>query len=152
MDSMIYMEISGRMTGRVTFDSCVQGYHVYKEFWNPTIGNTLTAKPEFGNPHDPYVVAVVTADDTLVGHLPRNTSTLCHILLQRNGNILAQITDTRKHSTDLLQNELEVPCSLTFVGESKDLLKIRKLKSTVPTLLALAVEPPKKWAKIDLPF
>ena len=46
------------MTGRVTFDSYVRGYHVYKEFWNPTTGNTLTAKPEFGNPHDPYTVAV----------------------------------------------------------------------------------------------
>ena len=28
---MIHVETSGRMTGRVAFDSCVQGYHVYKE-------------------------------------------------------------------------------------------------------------------------
>ena len=58
------------MTGRVTFDSCIRGYHIYEEFWNPATGDTLTAKPEFGNPHDPYAVAVVTSDDTVVGHLP----------------------------------------------------------------------------------
>ena len=58
------------MTGRVMFDSCVQGYHIYKEFRNPTIGDTLTAKPYFWNPHDPYVVVVPTADVTVVGHLP----------------------------------------------------------------------------------
>ena len=61
-----------------------------------------------------------------------------------------EIINTGKHSTDLVQGELEVPCLLTFVGESQELLKMRKLKSTVPTLLALAVEPSRNWAKIDL--
>lgn len=120
---------------------------MYKEFWHPTIGETLMAKPEFGNAHDPYAVAVVTLDDTIVGHLPRNISTLCHVFLRRNGDILVQVTDRRRRSTDLPQGGLEVPCTLTFVGESKDLLKIEKLKNAVPSL-AIPVEPPKKRAKI----
>ena len=37
---------------------------MYKDFWHPTIGETLMAKPEFGNAHDPYAVAVATVDDT----------------------------------------------------------------------------------------
>ena len=48
---------------------------------NHAIGDTLTAKPEFGNVHDPYAVAVITPDDVVVGHLPRNISTLCHLFL-----------------------------------------------------------------------
>ena len=60
--------------------------HVYKDFWHPiaTIGETLTAKPECGNAHDSYAVAVATVDDTIIGHLPWNISTLglCHIFLQ----------------------------------------------------------------------
>ena len=138
------------MSGSVTFDSCVRGYHVYKDLWNPCIGDTLLAKPEFGNLHDPYAVAVVTSNDTIVGHLPRNISTLCHIFLRRSGNIVVQITDKRKYSSDLPQGGLEVPCSLIFVGESEDLLKIEKLKCAVPASLPIAVEPPKKRAKIDL--
>ena len=64
-----HAETSGRMTGRVTFDSCIWRYHVFKDFWNPTIGDTLTTKPEFGNSHDSYAVVVVTSDDTIVSRM-----------------------------------------------------------------------------------
>ena len=53
----------------------------------------------------------------------------------------------RKRSTDLPQGRLEVPCTLTFVGESKDLLKIEKLKNAVPASLTIPVEPPKNGLK-----
>ena len=43
----------------------------------------------------------------------------------------------RRCSTDLPQGGLEVPCTLTFVGESKDLLKIEKLKNAVPASLII---------------
>ena len=72
---------------------------------------------------------------------------ICHIFLQRNGDILVQVTG-RRCSTNLPQGGLEVLCTLTFVGESKDLLKIEKLKNAVPASLTIPVEPPKKWAKI----
>ena len=90
---------------------CVRGYHVYKSFWNPSIGETLLTKCEFGNSHDPYAVVVVTSDNIIVGHLPRNISTLCHIFLRRSGNILVEITGKRRFSADLPQGGLEVPCS-----------------------------------------
>ena len=108
----------------------------------------LTTKAEFGNPHDPYTIATVTSDDTVVGHLPRTISTLCHIFLRRSGNIIVQIIGRRKHSKDLLQGGLDVPCSLTFVGESKELSKIEKLSSTIPAMTSLA-QPPQKRARID---
>lgn len=123
------------MAERLSFDSCVRGYHVYKDIWQPTIGDSLTTEPEFRNIHDPYAVAVVNSTasgDTVVGHLPRNISTLCHLFLRRGGNIIVQITDRRRRSIDLPQGGLEVPCSLTFIGDTKDLLKIKKLKSAVP--------------------
>ena len=142
--------VRAAMAGTATFDSCVRGYHVYKDIWNHAIGDTLTAKPEFGNVHDPYAVAVVTPDDVVVGHLPRNISTLCHLFLRKCGHILVQVTGRRRHSTDLPQGGLEVPCSLTFVGESRDLLKVRRLMETAVPALSLPgdIEPPKKRAKI----
>ena len=60
-----------------------------------------------------------------------------------HGNIIIQITDRRKRSTDFPHGGLEVPCSLSFVGESKDMLKEEKLKSLVPAS-SLPVKPPKK--------
>ena len=39
---------------------------------------------------------------------------LCVIFLRRNGMILFQVTGRRRHSIDLPQGRMEVPCTLTF--------------------------------------
>lgn len=137
------------MSSRYTLNSCIRGYHVYKDIWNPSIGETLLGKPEFGNIHDPYAVAVVSSTvDTIVGHLPRNISTMCHIFLRRAGNIIVQVTGRRRRSVDLPQGGLEVPCLLTFIGESKEISKLERMIVSVPSLSP--IEPPLKRAKIDL--
>ena len=33
------------------FDSCVRGYHVYQEEWDPVLGKTLPCTCELGNAH-----------------------------------------------------------------------------------------------------
>ena len=114
----------------------------------------LLAKAEFGNVHDPYAVAVVSrsATDTVLGHLPRNISTLCHIFLIRNGNIIVQITGRKRRSIDLPQGGLEVPCRLMFSGDEKYLEKIEKLHASLPSVMVVtpALEPPKKKKKIPV--
>ena len=42
----------------VTFilDSCIGGYHVYKDFWNATPGITLTCIREQGNRDDMFTL------------------------------------------------------------------------------------------------
>ena len=57
----------------------LQGY-----IWNPEIGELLICKQEFGNVHDPYAISVVH-DDVVVGNVPQNILSLCHL---RNGIIL----------------------------------------------------------------
>ena len=44
---------------RFSIDSAVRGFHVYKDLWNPEIGEVLLCEQEFGNLHDPYAVSVV---------------------------------------------------------------------------------------------
>lgn len=135
------------MAGRsISFDSCVRGHHVYKNIWTPVIGQTLLAIPEFGNVHDPYAVAMVssTDTDTVLGHLPRNISTLSHIFRLRNGSIIVQITGERRRSIDLPQGGVEVPCLLLFSGVEKYLEKIEKLLQGSLPPLTPALEPPKK--------
>lgn len=36
---------------------------------------------ELGNVHDPYAASVV-CDDVVVGHVPRNITSLCHFFLE----------------------------------------------------------------------
>ena len=42
-----------------TLTSCVRGYHVYKDIWNPPVGETVDCEREDRNPEDPYAVALV---------------------------------------------------------------------------------------------
>ena len=56
---------------RFSIDSAVRGFHVYKDIWNPEIGEVLLCEQEFGNLHDPYAVSVVREDNVMVGHVPR---------------------------------------------------------------------------------
>ncbi len=61
-------------------ESCVRGFHVYKETWSPNIGELLVYTRESGNVIDRYAVAVKKSDGTVVGHSPKRRS-LCHSIL-----------------------------------------------------------------------
>ena len=67
------------------FHSAIRGHHIYKEIWpNPNIGEQLHCKMENGNIHNMYAVAVTRdREDIVVGHLPRNISTPCHLFLRK---------------------------------------------------------------------
>ena len=43
------------------FVCVVRGYHVYKDVWDPYLGDGFTTKHERNNPHDKYAVAVLLA-------------------------------------------------------------------------------------------
>ena len=49
----------------VTFnlDSCIGGYHVYKDLWNATPGEILTCIRERGNRNGVYAVTVQSYDN-----------------------------------------------------------------------------------------
>ena len=117
-----------------SMDSVVRGFHVYKDVWDPFFGEELLCEQDVGNIHDPYAVSVVHSDGLVVGHVPRSISSLCYCFLRRNGSISCQITGRKRHSMDLPQGGLEIPCSLRFVGQSRDIRKIKKLVDLVPYL------------------
>ena len=48
-------------------DTCVHGFHVYKDVWRPVIGEELRYQREEYNPRDPYAVAVTSA--VIFGHV-----------------------------------------------------------------------------------
>ena len=44
------------------YESCIRGYHIYKEIWNSTVGEHLICERETLNPTNRYAVAVIKDD------------------------------------------------------------------------------------------
>ena len=73
---------------------------------------SVNGKPETD---DPYPVAV-QKDGLTVGHVLRTIFCIYSVFVRRGGSIVCTITGKRKHSCDLPQGGLELPCTYTFSG------------------------------------
>ena len=107
-------------------ESCIRGFHIYKEVWTPFIGERLGCVRERSNREDPFAVAMKRGNE-VVGHVPRTISCVCTLFLRQRGSISCEVTGSRRRSVDLPQGGLELPCILTFSGpeELVDKLKMR---------------------------
>ena len=74
-----------------TLISCVRGYYVYKDIWDPVVGEMLNCEHKDRNPQDPYAVSVKKVGTT-VGHVPRVISCICTLFLRCGGVIKATVT------------------------------------------------------------
>ena len=106
-------------------DSCIRGFHIYKEIWSPQLDEILSCVREIGNREDPFAVAVMK-DSNIVGHLPRSISCICSLFLRHSGSLKCRIVGGRRRSVDLPQGGLEIPCVLLFEGSEELLKKVRK--------------------------
>ena len=107
-------------------EAIVRGYHVYEEIWDASIGEELLCARAPTNPRDPFTVAVVKSDQ-IVGHIPLKISSVCSLFLRHEGTIMCKIAGRRRHSKDLAQGGLKIPCTLTFEGGLKGITKVEKL-------------------------
>lgn len=104
----------------------VRGYHVYKTIWEAAVGEVLSCRREPTNSADRYAVAVLK-EETIIGHLARKMSKVCSLFLRRGGSIRCKVTGSRRYSSDLPQGGLEIPCSLLFTANMKEIVKLRKV-------------------------
>ncbi len=124
------------MESSFSIESMIRGYHVYKDIWLASVGETVNCTAESSNLQDPFAVAVMK-DHTVIGHLPRKISFACHLFLRRLRSIWCEVTGGRRHSEDLIQGGLEVPCIIFFRGSVKD---VRKLKILVEHAMSYSCE------------
>ena len=99
-------------------ESCVRGYHVYKNTWEPYHGECLCCSREHYNRTDPFAVAVMKGEDT-VGRVPRRFSCATNLFLQSGGVVSCEISGARRYSRDLPQGGVKIPCVYTFSGAPK---------------------------------
>ena len=80
------------------------------------------------------VVKSTPGSTEIVGHIPRCISAMCSSFLRRGGEICYTVTGRRRYSSDLPQGGLKVPCTLCFMGNSKELKKVKIFYKTAPFL------------------
>ena len=107
--------------------SCIQGYHIYGETWMAVMGEQLLCKREVRNVVDQYTISVKKDSGITVGHLPQKISRVCRMFIQRGRDIIATATGCRRYSYDSVQGGLEIPCELTFSGETQAILKLKRV-------------------------
>ena len=128
------------LTGSVqcVFPCGLRGYHVYKEIWNPTVGEKMPCVFERNNPHDRYAIAVTKhlpgrLASVTVGHLPREISRFTRFLLMRGAEVYVTVKDAQHRRSPLVQGGLEIPISVTTLMEAspQNAQAIEKFKSLV---------------------
>ena len=92
-------------THEFEYESCICGYHIYKDIWSSTVGEHLTCERETLNSTDRYTVAVLK-DDVIIGHLPRVLSRICSLFIARGGTITCVVNGARRYLVDLPQGGL----------------------------------------------
>ena len=120
------------MSTRYVTESVIRGHHVSKDFFTPSISRILSCEIERGNVHDIYAVAVKD-DDTVVGHMPRSITSVCHTFLNRSDTTIdSEITGNRIYSRDLPQGGLEIPCNYIFEGPAGYVDKVKRFINATP--------------------
>ena len=75
----------------VTVSCVICGYHVYKEVWNPSIGEAFVCFAKEENSHGRIAVAVICAEGYVVGNLPCEISGLCFNFIKHGGEINGEL-------------------------------------------------------------
>jgi len=64
------------LSGKVSMESCIHGFHMFQAVWDPVMGKTLLCHREIGNSEDMYVVAFYKSEE-IIGYVLRKISHLC---------------------------------------------------------------------------
>ena len=102
-------------------ESMIRGHHIYKSVWSPILGEIMSVDREHGNLHDRYAVCLLKGG-SIVGHVPRELAKYFWFFLAHGGTIICEVSGSRKHGKGL-----EVPCTYTFVGKEKNIMKLKEL-------------------------
>ena len=81
----------------VEYSSVIQGHHVYKTKWSPTLGESLTCKKDELNEakdHNEYAVGTNLDNNKLVGHMPMELSFLVYTFLRARQDNYVQVKVT----------------------------------------------------------
>ena len=99
---------------------------MYKKFWEPEQGESLTLENEPRNIQDQFAVAVKKGEK-IIGHLPRDDRHLIYFFLQEDitGKCIATVTGKPVNLGDKLGQK--VPCKLRISGQKEYVNALERL-------------------------
>ena len=103
--------------------STVMGFHVYRNNWEPVIGEILNTRMEPQNEVDKYAVAVLDKEKSVIGHLLKGTSgkyakTIFYFLRNDSVNVCkVKVTGKAVNLGD--DKGMRIPCALQLTGNSQ---------------------------------
>ena len=96
---------------------------MYKGIWSPFIEEEMLCEVEPDNIHDKYAIKVLK-DNTVVGHVPRELSRYCCLILNSGGQMESVVTGARENKRG---NGLEIPCRYKMKGPARILTKVEPI-------------------------
>jgi len=78
-DSALFSTVN-LMAVTFTLVSCIHGFHVYKDIWDPSLGKSIRCEREDRNSQDPYAAQAVIFDI----YSPCESWELHHVVATRN--------------------------------------------------------------------
>lgn len=97
------------------YSSAVTGYHFYRSYWQPFVGEELDCMHERDNPFDFFAIKVSkTTTGQTVGHLPMENSRVMKFLLDHGAKVMASLSSSNYCVSPLVQGGLEIPCTVTI--------------------------------------
>lgn len=100
------------------FDCASRGYHVYRDVWNPRIGQKLHIEQDNANVHDPFAMAIKATQRgkliywETVGHIPREISRFCYYFVNYGGALEGRVRDSKYRPSPIPSGGLEIPIRL----------------------------------------
>ena len=88
-----------------------------KDIRTPAIGEEFVCGQEWDNDHDRHAVVVHRDGEDVLGHLPREISSVAFFFLKHDGCITGKVTGRRRYCHQW--GGMEIPCELLFVGKRK---------------------------------
>ena len=111
--------------------STVMGFHVYRNKWEPVIGEILNTSMEPQNEVDKYAMAVLDKEKSVNGHLPKGTSgkyakTIFYFL--RNDSVNVCKVEVTGKAVNLGEDKgMRIPCVLQLTGNSQMLSLLKEI-------------------------
>ena len=107
-----------QITLTYVFTTALRGFHVYRSEWKPYLGQNITFKQEFKNPHDRFAVAEKTnlprkLCAVTVGHVPREMSRHVWFALTEGAEFSATVKSVLPKPSPLKQGGLEIIITMT---------------------------------------
>jgi hypothetical protein len=110
----------------ITYDffSGLRGYHEYRNFWKPYVGQIITFAQEKNNKYDRYAVSGSARipgkiGRVVVGHIPRELSRYIWYALEDEAIVSGKVISEKYKSSPLFQGGLEIPIKVN-VGWSNE--------------------------------